>query len=391
MNKSNQEAVISLVGFQMKEWVGERLNWDIRQTEIGEFNLLIGDNAQGKTRFYNVFRFLKNIHVGPITGFNPLLKTEFALLFTDGTDKIEYQLKIKISKDGVNPEFDETIKKGNEVLFSRREAILKDEIAKETIHKFFVPGNVPIISSVREKRFQTIGLLKSFFERMLFLEANRFAAGQVSVTKDALIMMNNGSNVASVMESWSKKFPDAYQEVIDELQETFNVIKKDSLQLKDEPVQGLGISAPLLSFKEQDDDLDIKQIDWSDGMLRTLALFVLPATRFPQDHGGFLRPSLVCVDEIENGLDFNTLSRVLAFYQEYSSLVQVLISSHSPLVCELVDPKDWRVCKRRGPMVKISSPQTTEKNLDQIRKKLLRDNWQFYKHHVSKSKLYSVQ
>ena len=71
-------------------------------------------------------------------------------------------------------------------------------------------------------------------------------------------------------------------------------------------------------------------------------------------------------------------------------MVQVIASSHSPTACNMVEPKYWHVAKRKGTVVEIFAPKDQEPNLDEQRKKLLKDNWEFYKNHIAKSKLYTV-
>jgi predicted ATPase len=143
-------------------------------------------------------------------------------------------------------------------------------------------------------------------------------------------------------------------------------------------------------FKESGTGREIAQMNWSDGMLRAICLIILPTARFLKAGGGFLRPSLIFVDEIENGLDFNTLSHIIGFYESYGSHMQVIISSHSPTICNLVGAEKWRIAKRNGSTIEVFSPKDVEGDLEEQRKKLLKDNWEFYRRHIAKSKLYSV-
>jgi DNA repair ATPase RecN len=112
-------------------------------------------------------------------------------------------------------------------------------------------------------------------------------------------------------------------------------------------------------------------------------LLSLPLTRFQGREAESLRPSLVFVDEIENGLDFKTLRKIFSFYQEHSGLTQILIVSHSPLVCNMVDPRDWRVAKRSGSRVTLDPPDPADLDLNSRRENLLLDNWEFYRRHIS--------
>ncbi len=79
-----------LKGFEFSEWIKGHKNWDIKELTFGDLNVLFSDNAQGKTRLFNVLRFLKGIHTGDRLFNNPNYKCKTKLRFEDGKDKIYY-------------------------------------------------------------------------------------------------------------------------------------------------------------------------------------------------------------------------------------------------------------------------------------------------------------
>ncbi len=250
---------------------------------------------------------------------------------------------------------------------------------------------MPALISIAGNEFPTIEKLKSFFERMLFLDSNRFAGNNIEISRNAIAINSTGSNIGSVLDTWRRKMPEAFNEVVSEFQNCFSFVVENSVTTKEDILPGHGIPIPFAFYTEKESKVEIRQIDWSDGMLRSICLFALAATRFPQKNGLFLRPSLICVDEIENGLDFNTLKKVISFYESYSNITQIILASHSPTACNLVESKYWHVAKRKGAIVELFSPIDKEPDFEDKRKKLLKDNWEFYKHHIAKSKLYTVQ
>jgi len=386
------EIKIRLKKLFFKEMALGQLDIEIRESEFSNFNLLMGDNAQGKTGIINKIRFLRDIHKGLRAGVKPGGKIEFDLLFdVEGSeDTIRYKFDISLMPDGVTPNFSEEIYRNSNKLFSRRENIFIDEGQNASVANFFLPTHVPAITSINVQNFVTINALKSFFDRILLLEANRLDSRNIEIGQSPMFLGDQGRNAASVLDQWKKSQPSLYKEVVSEFQEVFSFVAENSIVIKIQPIQGTNISAPLLFYKEKENGKEIVQADWSDGMLRTICLIMLPLTRFVTGPNAFLRPSLLLVDEIENGLDFNALGHLMNFYEGFSSQIQMIITSHSPTVCNFVSPEKWRIVRRKGSTIQSFSPGIIEKDLDAERKKLLKDNWEFYRRHIAKSKLYSV-
>ena len=55
----------------------------------------------------------------------------------------------------------------------------------------------------------------------------------------------------------------------------------------------------------------------------------------------------------------------------------------------MVGADKWLIMKRKGVKVKAFSPSNVE-NLETERRKIKKDNWEFYRRHIAKSKLYRV-
>lgn len=375
-----------LNGVEFREKLGNRLNWQIKCDNLGHFNLLIGDNAQGKTRLFNFMRFVRDINLGFRPPLNPSWTIDSQFRFTDNRDQVKYDLVLEISPDGTQLLFNETIMRNNEILFSRKDPTLLDEKNGNIIKDFFIPNNLSALFALTGEEFGTIGLLRSFIERMLFLEENRFSSTNYALGGNALVIDRVGSNIADVLANWKKNIPLAYGELMEEFEKCFGFVVPKSTDVKLRTIPGLPAPVNLVTVREPHNPDDIMQTDWSDGMLRFLCLLTLPATRFPQAQGQPLRPSLVFIDEIENGLDFKTLKRLISYYLEHSNITQTMVASHSPLVCNMISPRNWKVARRDGAKVAFSQPNETERDLEGERQHLLLDNWEFYQRNVATKK-----
>lgn len=377
-----------LVNFEFIEWIGDRLNWEQRKFKLSDFNVILSDNAQGKTRLFNILRSIRDFHTGRIVINNPIYSGKCTLWFNEGQDEIVYQFEMKGVSTGQGLTFNEIIKRNENVLFDRSNKILFEEESQKRIPEFFLPNNIPVVCSTIERGYITFNKIRDFIERMLFLQANRFVGGEeIGIDRRAMILDQRGSNIASVMANWRERMPLVYEEVIRTFRNCFDFITDIYIKEATTPI---GIKAPFLYLKEKDIDFEIMQPDWSDGMMRALCLFALPCTQFLDQKKDVTRPSLIGVDEIENGLDFNTLTKVINHYESYSNLVQTLIATHSPLVCNLIDPRNWLIIRRKGVNVEVISPSDKE-DVDSERAKLKKDNWEFYRRHIAKSNLYRIK
>ena len=352
---------------------------------VGDFNLFIGDNAQGKSRFFRTIHFLSTL----FSGAPNLILTRFFAKFTfqlsseEGEEsKIEYQLEIEPKNPF--PVYNEWIQKDGVTLFSKRERILFNESKQENIENFFLPENVSAILSISGSEFPTINTIRNYFQRIVFLTANK--AHSIDINPNEFIPNIYGSNIATVLYNWKNKYNPLYNEVIHYFQECFSFIKEVKFNRTQLPN---GQIANLLAFRESDIRIDINQVEWSDGIYRVLCFLLLPKIPFSHENKK-LSPSLILIDEIENGLDYKTLKYVIHYLQSHSDDSQIFISSHSPLVCEFINPKDWLVAKRTGSTINFINPSEVEDIENQL-ELFKQEHWELYSRHISNSKLYTVK
>jgi len=173
---------------------------------------------------------------------------------------------------------------------------------------------------------------------------------------------------------------------MNEFKNCFPFIKEVFFTQQD--IQGV-TKADVLTFNEEDIDRPILQTQWSDGLYRILLL--LMTTKIPFVSGEeTLPPSLILVDEIENGLDFNRLKYIINYFKDYADDSQIIISSHSPLVCDFVHPRNWKVVKRKGAELHFMSPPLQEEDLDSQLDLFKHKHWEFYTKHISSSDKYTI-
>ncbi len=375
---------IKLNSFQASEKRGDNTEIEFDEFFLTDFNLLIGDNAQGKTRLLNILGFLSKEFSGKprVIGTNFNAKMKFQVIEQDSIKDIAYE--INIEPEGGKNIFHESIVKDGSLIYSSKEKFLYNETKKVKIDNYFVPKNIPAIVSITEPDFVTINLLREFFMRIIYVTSLK--KREVTVDVDAIIPNEGGTNLNCVLKNWSKQYPEIFNEVMNEFCECFDFI--DKINFAKHVFQAMHME--LLSMNENNLNYPILQFSWSDGLSRILYLIL--STKVPFSINKTIKPpSLILIDEVENGIDFKRLKHIIRYLQDYSDDSQIIITSHSPLVCELVHPKSWMVVKREGSKLRVLSPQKIEKDLIEQLELFKNEHWEFYAKHISNSEEYKVE
>jgi energy-coupling factor transporter ATP-binding protein EcfA2 len=356
--------------------------------ELDSFNLFIGNNAQGKTRLFRVFRFMKglllrenNSRVRLLTNFVGKFRFE-----TSNGGKIEdlvYEIEIIPSNEGNY--YSEKIERNGRIVLSTAgdKKTLLDEQTKDYIDNFFVPSYTPALAAITDSRFETIKLIREFFLRMLILDSTK-NIDQI-IDTGALVLNGDASNLPDVLFNWKDKWPNVFQEVVSDFKRCFSEV--EDIKFQDLAVTVPGRKPVRLAIREAGIKREISQENWSGGFGRTLSILCLPKSQFEFD-GNIYPPSIIFIDEVDTSLDFKTLKFIVNYLKDYSTQTQIILSSHSPIMSEFVHPRDWHIVRRKGSQIRVSKPEQVEENLDEQLNFFRQKYWDFYTKHVSGSDLY---
>jgi energy-coupling factor transporter ATP-binding protein EcfA2 len=377
-----EQSDLRLKSFSFEERQGDEIEFEVSKIDLGNFNLFIGNNAQGKTRIFKVFDFVKNLLTGQGRQISTSFNAKFNFEILSSKESVHYTLKVTPGTEGNS--YVEEISRGDlQLLSTGTKKILLNEKTNQTVDNFFVPQNLPAISAINDKQFNTIKLIREFFLRMLFINSSK--VNEVINDPASFSLNSLGTNLVSVLNNWSQKYPEIYEEVKEDFKRCFPFIM--DVKFIKRPLLGrLGL-IDLLAINEEGVSKEIEQLAWSDGMWRMLCLICLPKTQYEFDKHLY-PPSLICIDEIENGLDFNTLQYITDYLRTYSENIQIIVSSHSPLMGKFIHPKDWQIVKRKGSKIRATKPSEIEQDLDEQLDLYKQEYWDFYEKHVSVSESY---
>ncbi|MBN1698818.1 MAG: ATP-binding protein [Spirochaetales bacterium] len=376
---------IKLLNFNIIEEDTKNIEFQLNNIELDDFNLLIGDNAQGKSRSLRAIAFFsKLVSENPKIISTHLKATfNFTLLNSIPEDKICYNIEIFPNGQKKNKYIEEIIRNDTTIFSSKeKENILFNEKEKKEIKDFYISEYISAISSITESGFFTISLVRNFFQRIVLISAIK--SRTITNQPDSVIPNEEWSNIASVMQTWKKSYPDEYREILMELKDLFSFIKDFSFR----EAKFENVIFPMMVISENNMVKDIIQTQWSDGIYRALNILLSPKIPF-EISGVKMTPSLILIDEIENGLDYKTLKKIIKYLIDYSEDMQIIITSHSPLVCELVHPDHWRIIKRNKSQINALSPREIESDLKSEMDLFQQKHWDFYTKHIGNSEKYN--
>ena len=361
-------------------------NYD--KISLHDMNLIIGANASGKTQFFSRLKYLRTLHRKSTP--TPKLETTFhadVVFENEENQKINYRLKAGpgelvneiissdsknyLAHDGESPTLlnEKTNKEQAFPLNNKRQSITKQiEDHKDS--------------------FSTISKIGNFFENILFLDADKFNPNAVITGPDQFIPSDRMENISSVVVNWNKKYPKLCKLLLQEYKEIFPYVENFSQEKVQMPN---GNPFDMLTVKEKNLKLPTLATSMSSGMTRILCLLALPMCRqLPINTTELNFPSMVVIDEIDNGLDYDCVDAIIEYLKAEATFSQILFSSHSPIVCNFISPEKWRIFRRHGNRIKITNPIEVKETKDLIERSKV-NNWEIYIYHIVHSQLYSVQ
>jgi len=159
---------LKLISYSAFEKRGRKFEIKIDNFLISDFNLLISDNAQGKTRLFNMLIFVSNLISGKGRIIGTKLKSEFKFeaISNEKIEEITYELNIE-PINGKNS-YSEEIFRNNKTIYSSKNKILYNESKRSKIKKFFIPKNMPALTSIEDPEYTTIKLIKECQATIIF-------------------------------------------------------------------------------------------------------------------------------------------------------------------------------------------------------------------------------
>ncbi|MDR2498790.1 MAG: ATP-binding protein [Tannerellaceae bacterium] len=334
---------------EYNEFEGTPNVWMLQKVTLEKVNLLVGQNATGKTRTITVISWLANM----LAGLQPQLVSSgnYTAEFSDNNDTYQYFLKI----DEQKVMYEKLILNGD--IKVERKANGTGELFAKAVGsgqmiKFQIPENQLIVFSKRDTVQHPY--LEKLFE---WADGVRLYAFGTALGKDigftvkdiSQLQVNprDPNSVAALFAKGVKDFGESFRKDIIELMGKIGY-DLNFIDVASNPNIGLlpiGLPLQMIKVVEEGRKVPIFQLEMSQGMFRALSLLIQIRYNMRKK---FL--TTILIDDIGEGLDFERSSGIIKVIVDTAekSDIQFVMSTNDRFVMNSVPLKYWQVIKRNG-------------------------------------------
>jgi hypothetical protein len=334
---------------EYSEFEGKPNVWMFGEVALEKVNLLVGQNATGKTRTITVISWLANM----LAGLQPqlLISGNYIVEFSDSNDIYQYFLKIEQHK----VLFEKLILNGD--IKVERNADGTGELFAEAIGdgqmiKFKISSNQLIVFSKKdtvqhpylEKLFEWANGVRLYAFGTPLGKGSGFAVGDINQLQ---VNPRDTNGVAALFVKGVKDFGEGFRDDIIELMGQIGYGLK-TVRVAPNPNVGLvstGLPLQMIYVIEKGRTAMIFQPEMSQGMFRALSLLIQVRYNIRKKSS-----TTVLVDDIGEGLDFERSSGIIKVIVDTAENndIQFVMSTNDRFVMNGVHLKYWQVIKRKG-------------------------------------------
>jgi energy-coupling factor transporter ATP-binding protein EcfA2 len=366
-----------LKNFEYSEFDGQPNYWKLNKFSLNDkVNLLVGKNATGKSRTLNRIASL----AGLLTGQQPLSleivdSVKFLSIFSEGSREYQYSLETKSRFI-----FSERLIMDGQPKFERRpDGIGQMYYEKEGKNiQFHISDNRLIISSRRDTIQHPY--LESLFKWADGLRYYYFGSSREMGQKNILATVNleefsngdiNPHDTIQVNELYlrgRKEFGDDFNgKIIGYMREIgydvsgLTVDKNPYTAIIEEDKSPLY----MLCIKELDRNADLYQTGMSQGMFRALSLLIQITYNVMKNIS-----SVILIDDIGEGLDFDRSSRLITILieiAERNDAIQLIMSTNDRYVMNNVPLEYWQIIQRSGGECHVFNYRNKKEKFEEFR------------------------
>lgn len=322
---------------ELREWsiIGKEDDTNQSFAYFGNFNLLVGKNASGKSRTLEVIRKIANLFAGRIILNEAVLSSEkFELIFEDEDTRYDYLLSYK-NREVV----EEKLSVNNKVILDRAKEIIKDiTTGKDLIIKTDSTHLMIAASVDNEPIYERFVVWGRLFKNFLFSnqsEKNFLAKDLTHIAEEDQDIEDTSVLIYAFHKGCEAFGPEFVNEIKTGMAELgyFNITDIDIKQTKG----GYGISV------EEDSRYTVSQREMSQGMFRILSLLIqLTYVRM-------CKQSLcVLVDDMGEGLDYERSKGLIELLTKKISKtnIQFFMTSNDRYIMNKIPLRYWTVIDR---------------------------------------------
>lgn len=330
-----------LTALKYTRYVDEPREWSIigRNNDyayFGNMNLLVGKNASGKSRTLNVIREIAKLLSGQIDLDKVFAHSQrFELIFSDNSDRYQYILFFKNRKV-----LEETLHHNGKLLFDRNMKILLNK------------NNENINFSVQENELAVITQDKNgnpYFEKLVMwghslknyyfvnqVEKNRLVKDYTQVEYEVDPDIEDPEVLIYTFHKGKEKFGNLFiDDIVKSMQDLGYNITDVDIEKTRKGYYGLCV--------EENGEYSVSQRDMSQGMFRSLSLFIMLDYARLKDMSFCL-----LIDDMGEGLDFERSKKMmdLVIKKVNKSNMQFFMTSNERHIMNQISLRYWSVIGR---------------------------------------------
>ena len=378
--------------------------------DLGKLNVLVGPNGSGKSNLLEAFLFARSV-VRPASfppyPFAPWWGYQNIVFGQDTKNNVEFRVEGKTGKgvpfsysfvlngagDNVNL-LDEDLRVGDELNFQRRGSLISIENGKVSQAQMQArPGiNDRYAINLKDNRYSIFSLMMALSTEKYGAYEDRYLALRPDLVEAAapVILAGRPENLSAFDEVFQSFFKDvlylSYESslakapippltgvgthgegIASSLFSRYGVsipggylndfLKEYGLSISYNLWHGQAVSLKLV---EQGLQLDVPGIP--DGYLKMITIL----------HMLDMRPSLLLIDELENSLHLKLIELAISAFRSFEG--KVVVTTHSPMVVDLVDPSELILLEKSSKENEV--PSTVAMRVtdpEKIKQRLARD------------------
>ncbi len=354
------------------EYQESTTNWNLEKFELNKINLIVGQNASGKTKALNAISDLANSISGRSLA-QRVLSRRYVTEFEATNKKFLYELSIAnelISK--------EVVEKESKILLNRDQStvntIWAEEVGKNI--KFQISDDKLACVYKRDKiQHPFLEDLYLWGEALLHYKFGSSLGKDIDDSVNYIdletISLKDTHKVAGILAKAFNANKDEFKKIIIKDINSLNYQVEDietkefkfDVRITSEGKTEEGLKYILLNVKEKNIEQPIIQWEISQGMFRALSLII--QLNYALQSG---EPSCIIIDDIGEGLDYERSVALIKLIIEKAenSNVQLIMSTNDRFVMNNVPLKYWQVIHREGGNCKMLNYNNSKELFDEF-------------------------
>ncbi len=354
------------------EFLGKPKEWSISDFTLGSINLVVGNNATGKTRSLNVLRVLGNLLSGRRKP-SELTCGSFDVTFEHDDHILKYILQISDHKV-----IYESFADGENVLLKRGEGgegYIFHQKEDRNI-EFQTPETDAAIVARRDAiQHAFLSPLNDWGSDI----RHYFFGDTMGRTTIGLIVdggpppdPTNPNEVVGLFREGTKQYPNVFKESVIKAMndigydiEDIDAATPQNIQIQSNSIiPAMPVALVALIVKERSLSGPTEQDEMSQGMFRALSVIIHLQYAIHGDH-----PSFILIDDIGEGLDFDRSCRLIHIIRQCAmdSKIQLVMSTNDRFVMNNVPLEEWSLLSREGGNITVHNYKNSKAAFDNFK------------------------